>query len=220
MDLGKLQRAAVSVFAERGFAAAGIRELGSAAGINSATLYHYAGSKEELLLGIMRTCLREMIATGSAALRASSEPALQIAHLLASHVGFTATNRLTARVAEYEMRALSPANRPTMQGLRDEYESLFAQVLERGARVGAFKVGDLSLTRLALLEMGTGTAHWYSPDGRLPLPLIQAEFVSMAFRVLAVDPTVLDGISYLQTPPLLPSEPLTPHSEPVTQASA
>ncbi len=66
MDLGKVQRAAVLLFAAHGFAATGIRELGAAAGINSATLYHYTGSKEDLLVSIMRSCLEAMIESGSA----------------------------------------------------------------------------------------------------------------------------------------------------------
>ena len=37
MDLGRVQRAAVTLFATKGFAATGIRELGAEAGINSAT---------------------------------------------------------------------------------------------------------------------------------------------------------------------------------------
>ena len=45
-----VQRAAVALFAEKGFAATGIRELGNAAGLNSATLYHHVGGKQELLV--------------------------------------------------------------------------------------------------------------------------------------------------------------------------
>ncbi|WP_264796446.1 TetR/AcrR family transcriptional regulator [Arthrobacter mangrovi] len=210
VNLGKVQQAAVSLFATRGFAATGIRELGAAAGINSATLYHYVGSKEELLVSIMRDCLDEMIRSGSEALRRSAEPAIQLAGLISSHVGFTATNQLTARVAEYEMRALSEAHRPTMQALRDEYESLFAQVLERGARVGAFSTEDLTMARLALMEMGTGVAHWFRADGRLRLEEVQQYFVSMACRILAVEDGELDGVDFVVAPRRLASEPDPP----------
>jgi AcrR family transcriptional regulator len=207
MDLERVQRAGVSLFATKGFAATGIRELGSAAGINSATLYHYVGSKEDLLVSIMRSCLQELIDAGAAALRASSEPVVQLAGLVSSHVGLTAVNQLTARVAEYEMRALSATNRPSLQGLRDEYEALFAQVLERGQRVGAFKTQDLTMARLAIMEMGTGVAHWYRPDGRLDLPTVQRFFVDMACKILSVDPAVLYGIDYVRRPTGLDSEP-------------
>lgn len=207
MDLERVQRAGVSLFAMKGFAATGIRELGSAAGINSATLYHYVGSKEDLLVSIMRSCLQELIDAGAGALRASSEPVVQLAGLVSSHVGLTAVNQLTARVAEYEMRALSATNRPSLQALRDEYEALFAQVLERGQRVGAFKTQDLTMARLAIMEMGTGVAHWYRPDGRLDLPPVQRFFVDMACKILSVDPVVLHGIDYVRLPTRLDSEP-------------
>ena len=55
-----------------GFEATGIRELGAAVGLNSATLYHYAGGKQELLAEIMRRCLTELLDCGRAA-RASSQ---------------------------------------------------------------------------------------------------------------------------------------------------
>ncbi|MFL4475107.1 TetR/AcrR family transcriptional regulator [Paeniglutamicibacter sp. MACA_103] len=207
MNLGKVQQAAVSLFATRGFAATGIRELGAAAGINSATLYHYVGSKEDLLVSIMRDCLDEMIRSGSEALRGSAEPAIQLAGLISSHVGLTATNQLTARVAEYEMRALSEANRPAMQQLRDEYEALFAQVLERGARVGTFNTDDLTMARLALMEMGTGVAHWFRHDGRLQLEEVQQYFVNMAYRILDVDNSTLQGVDFIVAPRRLDSEP-------------
>jgi AcrR family transcriptional regulator len=213
MDLERVQRAGVSLFATKGFAATGIRELGSAAGINSATLYHYVGSKEDLLVSIMRACLEELIDAGAAAVRASSEPALQLAGLVSSHVGLSAVNQLTARVAEYEMRALSESNRPTLQEMRDEYEGLFAQILERGQRVGAFKTQDLTMARLAIMEMGTGVAHWYRPEGRLELPVVQRFFVDMACKILSVDPAALDGIDYVRRPKRLPSEPHTTTTE-------
>ncbi len=207
MNVGKVQQAAVSLFARQGFAATGIRELGAAAGINSATLYHYTGSKEELLVQVMRDCLDAMIASGSGALRLSAEPTIQLAALVSAHVGFTATNPLTARVAEYEMRVLSPVNRETMQKLRDDYESLFAQVVERGLRVGDFSTEDPTMARLALMEMGTGVAHWYRPDGRLTLPEVQHNFVMMACKILCANRSMLAGIDFIHPPVLLASEP-------------
>ncbi|RAX48309.1 TetR/AcrR family transcriptional regulator [Arthrobacter sp. AQ5-05] len=207
MNIGKVQQAAVLLFARQGFAATGIRELGAAAGINSATIYHYTGSKEELLVQVMRTCLDEMIVSGSAALRLSAEPTIQLAALVSAHVGFTATNPLTARVAEYEMRVLSPLNREAMQKLRDDYESLFAQVVERGIRVGDFSTEDPTMARLALMEMGTGVAHWYRPDGRLTLSEVQHNFVMMACKILSADRSMLAGINLIHPPVQLASEP-------------
>lgn len=213
MDLGSVQRAAVRLFATKGFAATGIRELGAEAGINSATLYHYVGSKEALLASIIRACLEELIESGERALRASTDPVVQLAGLVASHVGITAVNQLTARVAEYEMRALTDENRAALQAERDEYERLFGQVLERGQRVGTFAIDDPALCRLAILEMCTGVAHWYRPGGRLNLDDVQRFFVHAACRLTSVDPAELEGADYLRPARRLDSEPETYSSD-------
>ncbi|MGQ3383134.1 TetR/AcrR family transcriptional regulator [Glutamicibacter sp. TV12E] len=207
MELGKVQQAAVTCFARRGFAATGIRELGTAVGLNSATLYHYVGGKEELLVGIIRNCLKSMIDGARQVLATSTDPTRKLALLVAFHVGFTASNPKTSRVAEHEMRALSPGNAQQMQVLRDDYERLFAQVLLDGSDRGIFNTVDLGIARLAIMEMGTGANHWYRRDGRLPLSEVQLNFVSLAMRMLAVaNDSPLAGED-LPAPPIVASEP-------------
>jgi AcrR family transcriptional regulator len=208
MDLARVQQAGVTLFSRKGFAATGIRELGAEAGINSATLYHYVGSKELLLASIIRSCLEAMTDAGERALKRSADPTVQLAGLVAAHVGFTAVNRLTARVAEYEMRGLEGLNRDEMQAMRDNYEAFFGHVLERGGRMGVFEVGDLALSRLAVLEMCTGVAHWYRPGGRLTLPEIQDYFVRAAFRLFSADHAALDGVEFSDEIRRLDSEPV------------
>lgn len=209
MELGKVQQAAVACFAQRGFAATGIRELGHAVGLNSATLYHYVGGKEELLVGIMHDCLAAMISGAKQALSGSTDPVRQLALLVAFHTGFTATNPSTARVTEYEMRALSGETRHQMQALRDEYEQLFADALEAGERQGSFNTVDLGLARLAVMEMGTGVSHWYRKDGRLSLADVQLNFICLAMRMLAVPDEFPLPAEQLPVPPAISSEPDT-----------
>ncbi|WP_417365551.1 TetR/AcrR family transcriptional regulator [Glutamicibacter arilaitensis] len=207
MELGKVQQAAVACFAQRGFAATGIRELGTAVGLNSATLYHYVGGKEDLLVGIMNDCLNAMISGAKQALSSSSDPVRQLALLMAFHVGFTATNPNTARVTEHEMRALANGSRAKMQALRDEYEQLFADALKAGERQGSFNTVDLGIARLALMEMGTGVSHWYRPDGRLSLAEVQLNFISLAMRLLAVPDEFPLPPEELPAPQVIASEP-------------
>lgn len=49
----KILIAAKNAFAEKGFAAVGIREIAKAAGLNSATLYHYFKNKDEIYSEIL-----------------------------------------------------------------------------------------------------------------------------------------------------------------------
>ena len=60
----RVQAAALALFAARGYHGTGIRQLADAAGLSSASLYHYMGTKEELLVAIMRTSLTRLGVAG------------------------------------------------------------------------------------------------------------------------------------------------------------
>ena len=204
-----VQRAAVRLFAAKGFAATSIRELGAAVGLNSATLYHHAGGgKPELLATIMRDSLHELLRAGREALQESADPSRQLACLVAAHVGFSAKNPLTALVTDQEMRSLDPKTYDELVAVRDDYESMFTAVLERGMRTGAFRLTDARLARLALLEMCNGVAHWYRPEGRLSCEDVQARFMEFAGRLVGADPAGWSDLE-LPRPVLLAIEPQT-----------
>jgi AcrR family transcriptional regulator len=183
-SLVRIRQAAVRLFAEKGFAATGIREIGREVGLNSATLYHYAGGKEELLAGVMQACMEELLRVGREALEHSADPAVQLARLVRAHVATQAVNPLTARVTDREVHALTGTNHTQVLGLRDDYESMFQQVLERGARTGQFRITDLRIARLALMEMCNGVANWYRPEGRLTVAAVQDNFVELSCRLV------------------------------------
>ncbi len=49
----RILQASLPVFAERGYAGAGMREIAAAAGLTEGALYHYFGGKEDLLRALM-----------------------------------------------------------------------------------------------------------------------------------------------------------------------
>ena len=181
--LEDIRRAAVVLFAERGYAATGIRDIGRAVGLNSATLYHYVGGKEELLTGVMRASLGELLRTGREAVGHSVDPAVRLARLVRAHVAMEAVNPLTSRVCDSEVRSLTGPQRAVIIGLRDDSESLFRRTLEDGLRTGHFVLGDLRVARYALLEMCNGVANWYRPDGRLTVVELADRFSELACRM-------------------------------------
>src|ERR1700710_1886584 len=64
----RLTDAALTLFATKGYAATGIREIAEAADLTSAALYHYIGSKEDLLIHLMTEGLQRFVAASRAAL--------------------------------------------------------------------------------------------------------------------------------------------------------
>lgn len=187
MKLHDVQRAAVELFSARGFAATGIREIGRQVNLNSATLYHYTGSKEDLLDSIMRLALLELEQAGREAVARSQNPLDQLGHLVGAHVGITAVNPLTSRVIDHELRALTLDRRAKMLEIRDSYEEVWTQVFAHGLANGAFQVTNIKITRLAIIEMCNGVANWYNPNGELPVLDIQKMLIDLSGRMIGVD---------------------------------
>ncbi|GLY69235.1 TetR/AcrR family transcriptional regulator [Amycolatopsis taiwanensis] len=178
----RVRAAAVKLFADKGFHGTGIRELAQAAKISSASLYHYMGTKEELLEGIMCECLDRLLAAARQV--PASDPRDRLAGLVALHVLTHAIEPAQTRVVDHEVHVLSPEARSEVVRRRDEYERLWAETIEEGIAAGVFHDTRPTLTRLALLEMCNGVSRWYSPHGPLSLEELATHFARLAIRML------------------------------------
>ena len=175
--------ASLGLFAARGFHGTGIRHIAEAAGISTAALYHYMGTKEDLLLHIMRECMIRLTSSAQLAMANLAGPARHLVCLARVLVITEATYRLTI-VGDTEIRVLSPEGANEIIPLRDEHERLWAQTISAGVATGSFHVDDPALTRFALLEMCTGVAHWFYPSGRLPLSEIASRYGDMVLALV------------------------------------
>lgn len=180
----RVQAAALALFAERGYHGTGIRQLADAAGLSSASLYHYMGTKEELLVAIMRESLSGLVAAGEEAAAAHADPVARLVALVGLHVRAHAEGPAQTRVVDDEVRALSPAAREEVVGLRDRYEALWHSALEDGAAAGVFRLRSVPVARRALLEMCTGVARWWTPSGPLGTDELADEYAVLALRLV------------------------------------
>jgi AcrR family transcriptional regulator len=173
----------VRLFAARGYAATGIREIADDAGVTTAALYHHMGSKQDLLLTIMRDAMHEMIGGARPAMAAADGPPGELAAIARAHVMYNGENLLDAYVGDAEIRSLDPPNRGRIVKLRDGYEELWADVVERGVASGAFQIGDQKLFRIAAIQMCNGVTYWYKPSGPTPLSGIADELAGFALAM-------------------------------------
>ncbi len=179
-----MQDAALQLFAAKGFFATGIREIADRVGVTTAALYHYMGSKDELLIEIMASSMTQLIRTAEESVATADEPAAQLATLVRAHVGYHALDPLRSMVTDDELRALSGQPRARIMKLRDSYEQLWAQTLDHGLASGVFHVADAKITRLALLEMCNGVDRWYSAAGRMGPGEVADLFADLALAMV------------------------------------
>lgn len=179
----QLLQTATWLFSERGFHGTGIRDIADASGLAVSAMYYYASSKDELLTAIMRLGLTRLVDGSRQALLDLSGASERLATLVGFHVAYHARNPRTTRVVDQEFRALEGKAAREIHGLRDAYEDVWSRVLEEGVAEGEF-VDRGRVSRLALLQMCTGVAHWYNPRGELSVAQLCERFADMSLALV------------------------------------
>ncbi|MGH9293646.1 MAG: TetR/AcrR family transcriptional regulator [Acidimicrobiales bacterium] len=180
----RVEAAALRLFGTRGFEGTGIRSIADEAGISIASLYHYMGTKEDLLDRLMQRSMRSLLGPAREIEAVQVDPEQRLVELVDLHVRRHAEDNLLSIVGDTEIRSLTAARRREMVALRDSYEAIWEEAVRSGAAAGVFVVPDVKLATLALLEMCTGVAYWYSAGGRLSLDAVSKGFVELALNLL------------------------------------
>jgi hypothetical protein len=150
------------------------------------------GSKQDLLLTIMRDAMHELIDVARAAMAVAGDPPGELGGLARAHVMYNGENLLDAYVGDAEIRSLDPPNRARIVKLRDSYEELWGDVIARGVESGDFRIADQKLFRLAAIQMCNGVTYWYTPAGPTPLRGIADELAGFALAMAGCErrPTI------------------------------
>ncbi len=163
----RIRQAALELFAARGFAATGIRDIAQAASVPTSLIYHYRRSKQEILRDLLVEGMSRHVEASRRAIELARSPEEALRALVSVYALVPLRNPEMARVIESETRSLSPESRGEIAARRAEGEERVEAVLAAGVRDGVFTVPDLKLGRRLLRRMCTGVGLWFDPSGGL-----------------------------------------------------
>jgi AcrR family transcriptional regulator len=173
------------VFARQGYHATGITELCAANDLGKGALYHYIGSKEELLAAIHDRVMDEvMLGADRVAAAGGAPPAqlemlgdelLDVIHRYPDHVW----------VFLHEFPALTDQRAEQFRVRRREYEHRVEAVLQAGIETGEFRPVDPRLTALAWLGMHNYTYLWLKASGPLTARDVAKPFADIFMQGIA-----------------------------------
>ncbi|MBO3277075.1 TetR/AcrR family transcriptional regulator [Pseudomonas schmalbachii] len=179
---GKLLQTAAHLFRSRGYERTTVRDLASAVGIQSGSIFHHFKSKDEILRSVMEETVLYNTAVMRAALAEADTLRDRLLALirceLQSIMGGTGE---AMAVLVFEWRSLSPEGQQYILGLRDIYEQMWMEVLEEACVVGACQ-GDPFILRRFLTGALSWTITWYDPDGVLNLDQLAEQALLLVFR--------------------------------------
>lgn len=182
----RLFEAALELFGQRGYHAVSVRDIAQALGQQPGALYFHVQSKQQLLYEISLIGVEEhRDRVRDALLDAGREPAEQVRAMTRAHVLGHLDNTALVRVASRENAgALSEEQLEVLLRVRDETVKLMTDVIERGARLGAFDVIDTHLTVMAIGAMGIRAAEWWTPESPHTKDHVADTYAEFAVRLL------------------------------------
>ena len=176
------------VFARRGYHATGITELCTANDLGKGALYHYIGSKEQLLAAIHDRVMDEVMIGADRVVLAGGSPPAQLAMLGDELLDVIARYPDHVWVFLHEFPALTGERAERFRGRRREYERRVEVILQAGIDSGEFRDIDARLTALAWLGMHYYTYLWLKPNGRLSARDVARPFADIFIRGVANAP--------------------------------
>ena len=146
-------RAAIDVFAERGFFNAQVADVARAAGVAAGTVYLYFESKDDLLVQLFERTTQEAFAEARAAAAEVRDPAERLRLFARLHLARLGRDRNLAIVFQVELRQSTKFMERFSSTMLRDYLGLIREAIEDGQRQKVFRA-DLKPTVAAKMFFG------------------------------------------------------------------
>lgn len=164
----RLLAEATRLFAKQGFDRTSVQEIVEAAGVTKGAMYHYFGSKDDLLHEIYGRVLRDQTERLEKFAAGEAPAARRLRDAAADVVITTIENMDDVKIFGQSMHLLSPAKQRAVRAERRRYHEQFRALVEEGQRDQEFRTdvpADL------VVDYFFGSVHhldvWYRRNGKL-----------------------------------------------------
>ena len=192
-------RAAAEVFMEFGYAASTIDAVAERLGATKGRIYHYYRSKAELYFDVQIAAMELLLAEIEPLARAEGTPAERLRRMALRHTEIlmieSATQKVAVQGLERNLLAAEAARHvKTLRQIvrmRDEYEQLFAEVIDAGIRSGDFVDLPPRLATKPLFGTLNWVTVWFTPrklQRREDLTAIATTLTDYAMRGMLKEP--------------------------------
>ena len=180
----QLLEAAAQLFAERGFHAVGIDDIGAAAGISGPGVYRHFPRKAALLEALCDRAMTRMLEGARDIPVAHADPHAALEALVDLHVAFAVQERALIGVWVREARALSDDVRRSLRRRMKAYEQPWHAVLAQlRDDLGTAEVAVVTGATLAMLNGTALAAPAVEPD-RLEVLLRRMALAALLSRLV------------------------------------
>lgn len=179
---GRLLVTAAKLFNEKGYERCTVRDLASAVGIQSGSIFHHFKTKEAILRAVMEETIiynTRRMKTELEKAKTSKEKLLAL--ILCELESINGVTGDAMAVLVYEWRSLGEQNQNDILKLRDEYEQLWLDVINEAKAEGHI-TGDVFILRRFLTGALSWSKTWFNNQGKYSLDLVAQEALNLAIK--------------------------------------
>lgn len=155
------------LFAEKGYHATSMREVGRELGMNQSSLYHYFKGKEEILFSLMNDAMDEALAILEKICLADLSPEEKLNRVLGFYGRYYAGDQENLTLLVSEMTSLGKKNHRILLGKQRQYVLLIRSILDELAKSRKMKKIDTNVATFAFFGMVHYTIKWYHKKGAI-----------------------------------------------------
>lgn len=194
----EILRAAAELFMEYGYAATSIDAVAERLGATKGRIYHHYPSKADLFFEVQIAAMKRLDEEVEPLARGPGNPIERLAAMALRHTQVLLTELPMQKVAVQGLERYLLGKSPTVKRLRsvikmrDDYENMFAEVIDEGIRAGLFVDLPPKLATKPFFGALNWATVWYTPrrlQNAQGIDDIAHTLAAYAMRGILKDPT-------------------------------
>ena len=177
-------RAAVKVFAQKGFFNSKVADVAKEAGIADGTVYLYFKSKDEILHSVFDRAMEEFIAEGKREIEGIIEPDKRLQKIARLHLERLSADRDLAIVFQVELRGSTKFMEEFSASGFAEYLDIIRQTIADGQRQGVFRqdLKPIVCAKILYGALDEMVTNWILSKKSYPLTPMADEVLKVFFN--------------------------------------
>lgn len=176
---------AATLFKNKGYTSASMRELAESVGVEAPSLYNHIGSKGELLQAICFKIAGAFTGHLEETERADTGIKEKIESIIRFHIGMMLDDFDEVYVSNHEWKHLKEPQLSDFLTRRKEYEKKLVLLVEAGIQHGEFKPTDPYVTVLTILSAVRGLEFWQQHKRNISTETLKEDMVNHLLNGIA-----------------------------------
>ena len=172
-------RKAATLFREKGYKAASMRDLAEAVGVEAASLYNHIKSKSELLHELVFSVANKFVLKMDEIESDNISSLEKMEKLLRFHITEMINNYEEVYVSDREWKHLSDPYLSNYQNQRRVYRKRIAAIIEEGIRNKEIKTIDAPTVVLIFLHAVSGIESWHRSTKKITANELEQNMVTI-----------------------------------------